>query len=69
MFQLIPESAKPVTCIALNHHSKDLKHTAMATYADGGLVYWHSTSKQMLSKHKVNTPLNLVRENAQLLWI
>lgn len=54
MFQLIPESAKPVTSIALNNHSKDLKHTAMATYADGGLIYWHSTSKQMLSYKKVS---------------
>jgi len=50
---LVPEEIAPVTCLALNSGSTALKNSLLATYSDGGLGYWHATSKQLLSFKKV----------------
>lgn len=68
-FTLVPEESVPVTCLALNRASSSLKNSLLATYSDGGLGYWHATSKQLLSFKKVFEEGYAVRKDAELLWV
>lgn len=44
----------PVSCLALNPNSTNIKNALMATHVDGTLEYWHATSQQLLFSKKVN---------------
>ena len=43
----------PVSCLALNPNSTNIKNAIMATHVDGTLEYWHATSQQLLFSKKV----------------
>lgn len=43
----------PVSCLALNPNSLNIKNALMATHSDGTLEYWHATSSQLLFSKKV----------------
>lgn len=43
----------PVSCLALNPNSTNIKNALMVTHVDGTLEYWHATSQQLLFSKKV----------------
>jgi WD40 repeat protein len=43
----------PVSCLALNPNSTNIKNAIMTTHVDGTLEYWHATSQQLLFSKKV----------------
>jgi hypothetical protein len=44
----------PVSSLAMNPNSSNIKNSVMATHTDGTIEYWHATSQQLLFSKKVH---------------